>query len=265
MIGGPSLCGSIMAIRYSAAGRYPKSKAKKSYDVTTALITLVAITGGAGIGVFMAKGWTGFGVTALLATLAFLFLGMKWVDRIVEQMGKERVQYWRGGQVEELVSWLLEDLSDEWHIFNGLMLKDGADIDHVLVGPGGVFVISTKAQRGIFTAEDDRRIFCNLKPTGFINQVWDQTMQLKARISAFLVNDVPWVQAVLAVPFAWFQCENQRKDIWILHQENLFTTFQECERKLPKDEVHQLATLMKKLLIEGREFYKPPKAAQIPA
>jgi hypothetical protein len=140
------------------------------------------------------------------------------------------------------------------------MLKDGGDIDHVLIGPGGVFVVSTKAQRGIFTlADDNRRIFCNLKPTRFINDVWEQSKLVKARLEAFLVNDVPWVTPVLAVPFAWVECDSIRKDVWILHQENLTETFRSCTPVLSKAEITTLARLFDKLLTEGREFYKQPK------
>jgi hypothetical protein len=73
-----------------------------------------------------------------------------------------------------------------------------------------------------------------------------------------LVNDVPRVYPVLAVPFAWVDCDSKRNDIWILHQKNLAQTFRECDRVLSNDQVKKLAKLFEKLLIEGREFYKPP-------
>jgi hypothetical protein len=247
-----------MAKRYSSAGRFCKSEASRYFDKILFLVAVVAVSGGFGVGFFSAKRWTMPGLIALAATIILLVFGTKFIDKAIEKLGKERLKHWRGGQVEELVSWLLEDLSDDWHIFNGLMLKGGSDIDHVLVGPGGIFVISTKSQRGIFTANDDRRIFCNLKPMGFINDVWDQAKQVRSRLEAFLINDVPPVYPVLAVPFAWVQCESKRNDIWILHQENLVQAFQDCKQTLSKDEVKKLAKLFEKLLIEGREFYKPP-------
>jgi hypothetical protein len=247
-----------MAKRYSVAGRFCKSEASRYFDKILYLVAVVAIAGGFGAGFFAAKRWTLPGVIALVVTIVYMVFGTKLIDKAIEKLGKERVKYWRGGQVEELVSWILEELSDDWHIFNGLMLRGDSDIDHVLVGPGGVFVISTKSQRGIFTANDDRRIFCNLKPMGFINNVWDQAKQVKSRLEAFLVNDVPNVYPVLAVPFAWVECQCKRNDIWILHQENLLRAFQDCEQTLPKHEVKKLAKLFEKLLIEGREFYKPP-------
>jgi len=247
-----------MAKRYSLAGRFCKSEARRYIDKMLFLVGVVTIGGGFGAGFFAAKRWTMPGLIALGATIALLVFGSKFIEKAIERLGKERLNYWRGGQVEELVSWVLEDLSDDWHIFNGLMLKGGSDIDHVLVGPGGIFVISTKSQRGIFSANNGRRIFCNLKPMGFINDVWDQVKQVRSRLEAFLVNDVPRVYPVLAVPFAWVECDSKRSDIWILHQENLLQAFEECEETLSKDEVKKLAKLFEKLLIEGREFYKPP-------
>ena len=32
----------------------------------------------------------------------------------------------------------------DWHLANGLLLRRVADIDHVVIGPGGVLVIETK-------------------------------------------------------------------------------------------------------------------------
>ena len=256
-----------MAIRHSAAGRHCKATVDRERDSLMASVAVVAVVGGAGAGFFLAKRWTIVGICALAMTLLLLYAGNLLLNRLFDKQWMKRIAHWQlGGQVEEYVDWLLEGLSDEWHVFNGLMLERGKDIDHVLVGPGGVFVISTKGQRGIITrAPDSRKILVNLKPTRFVGDVWDQAKQVRARLASFLVNEVPWVQSVLAVPFAWVDCDSVASDIWILHQENLVSTFEGCKPRLSKQEIQKLARLLDKLLVEGKEFYTPPKKVAVQA
>lgn len=66
---------------------------------------------------------------------------------------------WRRGWVGEqkVTETLLAGLSDEYSLFNNVMLKDrkGGDIDHIVVGPSGVFVVETKNFRGKISYYED--------------------------------------------------------------------------------------------------------------
>ncbi len=58
-------------------------------------------------------------------------------------------RHWRSGLKGEkrVIRNLVENLSDQYSIFNNVLLKGGkrgGDIDHIVVGPTGVFVIETK-------------------------------------------------------------------------------------------------------------------------
>ena len=57
------------------------------------------------------------------------------------------------------VSNISNKLGNEHSLFNDVMLKDGknsGNIDHIIVGPRGIFVIETKNIRGNFTINEDR-------------------------------------------------------------------------------------------------------------
>jgi hypothetical protein len=56
--------------------------------------------------------------------------------------------YFKGARGEEMVAGELARLPATWTIFNGLILPDGSDADHVAVGPQGIFVIETKNYKG---------------------------------------------------------------------------------------------------------------------
>jgi hypothetical protein len=54
---------------------------------------------------------------------------------------------WRvGAKGEQLVAKQLERLGPSWHIVHSVTLSDtGTDLDHLVIGPGGVFCINTKS------------------------------------------------------------------------------------------------------------------------
>lgn len=52
--------------------------------------------------------------------------------------------YFKGARGEEMVAGELARLPATWTIFNGLLLGEGRDADHIAVGPQGIFVIETK-------------------------------------------------------------------------------------------------------------------------
>jgi hypothetical protein len=57
---------------------------------------------------------------------------------------------WRMGARGERVSrWLLGRLPSRWHVFHDIPVGErGANIDHVVVGPAGVFTVNTKNRKG---------------------------------------------------------------------------------------------------------------------
>lgn len=66
----------------------------------------------------------------------------------IERFGARDVERWdRGATGEEDVGRLLQGLGDGWFAIHDLDTGRG-NIDHVVVGPGGLFTIETKSHRG---------------------------------------------------------------------------------------------------------------------
>jgi Nuclease-related domain len=53
----------------------------------------------------------------------------------------------RGAAGERKVGATLEGLGDDWHVLHDIYLGRG-NIDHIVVGPGGVYTVETKSHRG---------------------------------------------------------------------------------------------------------------------
>jgi len=62
-------------------------------------------------------------------------------------------RFFKGARGEERVSGILKNLPDAYHVFNDFV-AGGAHVDHVVVGPAGVFAVETKFWRGKVTVEE---------------------------------------------------------------------------------------------------------------
>ena len=91
-----------------------------------------------------------WGSLVLALALAVTGLGIYWGMRRMEN-------FYTGARGEERVSAILRDLPSRYHVFNDFTAGP-AHIDHVVVGPPGVFAIETKFWNGAVTLEGDRSL-----------------------------------------------------------------------------------------------------------
>ena len=81
-------------------------------------------------------------VAALLFVLWSLMRGLRHIER-----------FYKGARGEEKVSEILKSLPDAYHVFNDFA-AGRSHVDHVIVGPGGVFSVETKFWHGKITIEE---------------------------------------------------------------------------------------------------------------
>lgn len=66
----------------------------------------------------------------------------------------------KGSMGEEIVSMLLQSLPDTWTMFNNALIPAAmgklTEIDHLIVGSGGVFLVEVKTWNGSFSAYKDK-------------------------------------------------------------------------------------------------------------
>jgi len=128
-----------------------------------------------------------------LAGLAFMLLGE------LNRSGDEMLNWLKGARAERKVGAELERLRDSgWLVLHGYKRDWGGDIDHIVCGPGGIFMVETKSYQ--FRRSDLRRAAWNA--------AW-----MKEKL------DVPWVTGVLCVN------EDRRATldgkIWVMGQAQL--------------------------------------------
>jgi hypothetical protein len=126
--------------------------------VAPCLVALVLLAVGARL-----QGWWqvgALGLTAVLFIAAFV-LAARWLVGRLKERGDRYLSYFG----ERVVAEFLEPLKVQgWRIFHDVPCESGTEkfnIDHVAVGPGGVFAIETKAPRKRAAREgrEDYKVF----------------------------------------------------------------------------------------------------------
>ncbi|HEY0009327.1 MAG TPA: nuclease-related domain-containing protein [Tepidisphaeraceae bacterium] len=232
------------------AGQWAKSKAKSLYIRTYLTLITLTLVGGLIIGYLLGARHSPLVAlgTIPLAVLGWLFL--KPMDRQIDKWGRERIKYMRGGQAEGYVAWLLRDLPGSFHVFHNLPCAKGGDLDHVVVGPSGLYVLSTKSYKGHVTRAANGTIRLNGQPLqGDLEDAQSLALWLVTRLKSALGDRVPWVQPVLVLPRVHLDVPPKENKVWILDDERLLETIspEKIEKKTPATRVQEIVAELERV------------------
>ena len=121
--------------------------------------------------------WWGGAIITLIALVGFA--------RFCYRQPSLVYSYFKGARGEEIIASELSRLPATWSVFNGVLLPGRRDIDHVVVGPQGVFVIETKFWKGNITFENGQIL---VNGRSFSRSPIEQVRQSVQLISEILPN-----------------------------------------------------------------------------
>jgi hypothetical protein len=144
--------------------------------------TLLPIAG-AGIlmyAFFRLKGWSGSSFQIVTGCIIF---GLElWCIKDALKLEAAADRYYGGAGGEQDVGLALSRLPSEFHVFNSLGFYAG-DVDHVVIGPTGVFVIETKNHAGTISLKDGRLYRNGIQLNrDFVHQAMSEVMYVKRRL-----------------------------------------------------------------------------------
>ncbi len=141
-----------------------------------------------------------FSVSGLWFTSILIVLGSGAADKIM------------GLEYERMTADSLKTLKKRgWKILNGVQIRNKADIDHLLIGPGGVFVLETKWSANEWVTKPGEKGFKYLqKPTW---QVKKNYVAVKENFSDFL-DGIP----VKPVCVLWSATKSSYEKYWSEHE-----------------------------------------------
>ena len=192
-----------MAKFIGTAGDFMKEKAlNRKLNAIVALfmsITLTMFALGAIFGFLMARRnvWGGLGLVAAFALAIFCF--KKFSQLFDRQIRLSRVEE-KGADGERDFVKYLKDLPDTFTVVSDLDFADSyGNIDHLIIGPTGVFAIDVKDWKGTVASDGKGELLLNGKPTDKPQARYftRRTMDLKARLKALTTLE-PYIQCVFA-------------------------------------------------------------------
>ena len=145
-----------------------------------------------------------------IAAIIGVFLFVRYWTRSHKSFFEEKLQearaWQRGYEGERVIGELLgKELSDKFHVFNDVRFPGKvANIDHIVVGPSGIFVLNTKNWRGtVAWDEDGTTLLLNGEPEkkGAANAVLADAIDVHDKLKT-LTNREFFIKPILVFPLA---------------------------------------------------------------
>ena len=139
--------------------------------------------------------WVSLLINAIAVAAVLLIL--PWLYRQLDKLDEQRRDLRKGEAGEAAVGHKLQVFPDEFFVIHDLTTECG-NIDHVVIGPTGVFAIDAKNWKGVVSANGKGELLCNTKPTDkpIVKQFVGRIMGIKDRVRALAPGIDPYVQAL---------------------------------------------------------------------
>ena len=156
-------------------------------------------------------------------------------------MKTEEWAWGRGAAGEEHVGTLLEPLREEgWAIEHDIKIgSNGANIDHVLIGPPGVFVINTKYVAGnVWVAGPHLHV--RGQPTDYVEKAEAEAKRVREKLMSATRRQALWVQGLLVFVEPILKVKFHPRNIAVLTDATLIPFLRQQPQKLGRYELEEL-------------------------
>lgn len=162
----------------------------------------------------------------------------------VSPLGRDAEPWYVGALGELEVARRLGALGPGWYVLHSVPVGTGAsDLDHVVIGPAGVFTINTKHHRGQDVWVGAKRILVNGQRTDHLRNAAYEAKRASKLLSVAarrLVDVTPTVAIVGARPMT---VRERPTDVAVLHDHELVRWLQRRPVTLTPEQVQHLAAV----------------------
>ncbi|WP_166785773.1 MULTISPECIES: nuclease-related domain-containing protein [Cryobacterium] len=137
-------------------------------------------------------------------------------------LGANCAGWYEGAQGEMVVGEKLSTLSPEWAVFHALPIGGhGWDIDHVLVGPGGVVTINTKQHHGRRVHVDRRSILLDARPVPYLRHAKFEAERVTTLLEQRRILSTPVIPLVVFVGARSIDVQAEPSPVTVLDADEL--------------------------------------------
>lgn len=228
------------------SGRYTSEESVKRFGKTISVMTVGFMLSAGVVGYSLAKQNLIFSVLGLIAGAV---LGIRFY-RLAIKHERYRFNYRRGADGEFRVGNALGLLPDEFNVINDLKTEFG-NIDHVVIGRSGVYVLDTKNWRGTITSDEKGELLVNGKPTDkpAVKILTGRVMSIKEKVKTLCGLD-PYMQGILVFPSARVDAKwGTTKAVHCIRDEQLYDYIvaNKKSNKLTKKEIELISKAFSQL------------------
>ena len=195
-----------MAQVYGVAGEHSGKQSiaafNKMFVTFFCIIAALCLVEGAMLGLALTRGRPILWLFMVLLFCAILYAA-RYAMRRVEDYEKQRLSYRAGFLGEHQVAIELEGLSKHFTVFNNVNTKRG-NLDHVVIGPTGLFAIETKNWTGLIAADAVGELSRNGRQATapHVRRFLSRAMLLREQVLTLTRGDECRVRAVMVFPRA---------------------------------------------------------------
>lgn len=140
----------------------------------------------------------------------------------------------------------LESLGDEWVVLHSVPVGTrGSDIDHVAVGPGGVFTINSKFHEGARVWVGSRRLLVNGQKTDHLRNTRYEVARTQKLLSAVVGSHVPVRGAIVIVGAKEIKIREQPDDVAVISSPQLVRWLTKQKQTLDPVQASTLAAVVR--------------------
>lgn len=224
--------------------RYMTNRSIRAFQNQVLVVFVVSYCLALGLGVLLGLHRQPYSIIAIVMSLALLPVAGQFIDKAAGKMERVRLNFRKGATGEARIAWILEALPDEYQVIHDIPTPFG-NIDHVVVGPAGVFVIDAKNWKGIVTSDGRGELLLNGMPVQKpeARRLSRNIMSVKAKITA-ISGQNPYIHALLVFPSAQVDAKwGTTGHVNCLKDEGLYDYIVENKtgKRLTKREVESIA------------------------
>jgi hypothetical protein len=198
-----------MAKMIGEAARYTTNQSIRIFQrmllTTMLLLAAIGVFEGVDFSIIVLRwgqtGWAYFGF-ALLG-LGGAFYLCRYQSRRIDHYERERKNWRKGAAGECMVADVLAALSDDYSVINDVTTASG-NLDHIVVGPTGVFALETKNYRGTIAADNNGELVLNgtASSTPHVRNFVRRTMMVREQVTTLTRREELFIKAVMVFPRA---------------------------------------------------------------
>ena len=194
-----------------------------------------------------------FGVYFNIIFLIICFIGV-----IIFSYGYNGGKSWNKGIIgESIVSNYLNQLPEEYVIYNDVKFPGSyGNLDHIVIGPKGIFVIETKNYKGFFIIKDKEWFY---KRDNAIKRAkgspGKQVLANAMSLRRFLINngidmEGIWIQSIVTLVNRNFKIEEKTRHYKVLYPETVSKFIQNSNRYIDNNILKEIALLIESYSLE---------------